>query len=227
MKRFVISSATALSAAVFAFTGTARADDPPPDTSTTTTTTTTTDSQTNQQPPSTPTTPPPSTVVVEPPPPTVVQPTVVQTTPPPVTSDTTTRTEYAGPNKAMIGTGFALLGGTYLASAIVAGTSQHPGDEHLYIPVAGPWIDLANRGDCGAGFARSCDNENTNNALLIGGGILQGVGVLTMIGGFLSPETREVRTVTTTAKAQVYKPTLTLTPVQYRGGGGIGAFGTF
>ena len=54
-----------------------------------------------------------------------------------------------GPNRALLHSGVFMLGVPYVASIIVAAGSDHPGDSNLYLPVAGPWMDLGSRGSCG------------------------------------------------------------------------------
>jgi len=88
--------------------------------------------------------------------------------------------------------GILALGVPYAASVVVAATSDRSEDKHLYIPVAGPWMDLANRSGCGNPGQPSCDKETAYKVLLIGNGILQGVGALEILGSFLFPETRTV-----------------------------------
>jgi hypothetical protein len=130
-----------------------------------------------------------------------------------------------GPNTTMIGSGILVFGVAYGTSAIVAGTSDHPGDKHLYVPVAGPWMDIADRGDCGASSGRSCDNETTNKVLLVADGVFQGLGVLSIIGGMFTPETREM---TETAKKQAPKPSIHVAPARVGSQGyGLTAFGRF
>ena len=132
----------------------------------------------------------------------------------------------SGPNTAMIGTGLVVLGVTYGASAIVAGTSDHQGDSHLYVPIVGPWMDLADRGGCPAG--QTCDSEATSKVMLVLDGIFQGAGVLAILGGFLSPETREVTTTTTTSSAKPKPLQVRVTPARMgRGGSGVAIVGTF
>jgi hypothetical protein len=169
------------------------------------------------------------TVVVQPPAPNasprvaVTQPQPVETRP---VGAETVRAQYAGPNTMLIGSGLLVFGVAYGTSAIVAGTSDHPGDRHLYVPVVGPWMNLADRGSCGGRLDRSCDNETTNKVLLVADGVFQGIGVLSIIGGFLSPEHREV--VTTTAKKGASKPTFHVSPARIGYSGyGLAAFGTF
>lgn len=77
-----------------------------------------------------------------------------------------------------------VLGGSYAASAIVAGTSDRPEDDKLYYPVVGPWMDLADR-DCSA---RPCDNKTLDTALLIAAGVGQGLGALAVVTSLFVPE---------------------------------------
>jgi hypothetical protein len=77
-----------------------------------------------------------------------------------------------------------LLGGSYGASAIVAATSDRAADEKLYYPVAGPWMDLNDR-NCDV---NACPNRTTDTILLIGDGILQGLGALTLVVSLFVPE---------------------------------------
>jgi hypothetical protein len=97
-----------------------------------------------------------------------------------------------GPNRELLHSGIFALGVPYVASVVVAASSDRPEDKHLYIPVAGPWMDLANRSGCGNAGQPSCDKETAYKVLLIGNGILQGVGTLEIFGSFLFPETRTV-----------------------------------
>jgi hypothetical protein len=137
---------------------------------------------------------------------------------------TTTRTP---PNPALLGTGAILLGGPYIAGAIVAATNSHSYDDKLYIPVAGPWIDLGER-PCT--FASRCTNaDHWNAALLIGSGIAQGAGLAMMIASIFVPARTETTTVSN-AKAKPQKPEkphVAVTPVSLHGGAGVGAVGTF
>jgi hypothetical protein len=97
-----------------------------------------------------------------------------------------------GPNRELLHSGIFALGVPYVASVIVAASSDRPEDKNLYIPVAGPWMDFANRSGCGHEGESSCDTETAYKVLLIGNGILQGVGALEIVGSFIFPETRTV-----------------------------------
>lgn len=154
------------------------------------------------------------------------------------TTTTTTAAEYqeavgaekAGykvrPNTAVLATGAAMLVLPYAAGAIVAASNDRDYDDKLWWPVAGPWIDLADRpcglGDCGTA-------EDWNQALLIGSGVLQGAGVLLMITSAFVPETRKSETVASAREKSLAaaKPKVNVTPINVRGGGGVGAVGTF
>jgi hypothetical protein len=95
-----------------------------------------------------------------------------------------------GPNRELLHSGVFALGVPYVASVIVAASSDRSEDKSLYIPVAGPWMDFANRSGCGHEGEPSCDKETAYKVLLIGSGILQGIGALEIVGSFLFPETR-------------------------------------
>jgi hypothetical protein len=162
-----------------------------------------------------------TTVVTQP------QPQPVVVAPQPTGTTAETRRVTTGPDMGLIGTGLAVFGVTYGTSVIVAAASDHQGDDHLYVPIAGPWMDFADRGGCGDGRS-SCDSETTVKVFLALDGIFQAVGVLTMIGGVLHPQTKTVtETRTAMAKKELTKPTLRLTPAHYNHGYGLAAVGTF
>ena len=112
------------------------------------------------------------------------------------------------------------FGVVYGASVIVASTSGHVGDKRLYVPLLGPWLDLADRGSCGGLGNPSCDRETGYKILLIGDGIIQAASAIAILTGILRP-TRVIASRNTTL-------TLQLTPVTVAGGNpGLGAFGRF
>src|SRR5260221_6614268 len=91
----------------------------------------------------------------------------------------------AGPNADLIGVGIFTIALPYFASVGVAMGSDI--DHDLYIPVAGPWLDLAHRPDCGGyGLAQCNDMEPFYKVLLIENGILQGIGALEGLAGMAS-----------------------------------------
>jgi len=123
-----------------------------------------------------------------------------------------------GPNGDLIASGVFTMGIPYAASVIAATESSRPSDNYLYAPVAGPWLNLLNRGECPPSSA--CGNETAYKALLIADGVLQGVGVLQVISGFLFPVTRSVTTVDSAVQVRIV-------PQVGREGYGLTAVGTF
>jgi hypothetical protein len=131
------------------------------------------------------------------------------------------RDAYTGPNRRLIGSGLITFGLSYIPALVVAGTSDQSADHHLYVPIVGPWLDLGDRPGCGPGQI-SCDAETTNRVLLVFDGIFQGIGAVTTVAGFLSPERHEV-----VSTADSDKPTLHLAPANVASGYGVTAFGSF
>jgi hypothetical protein len=131
--------------------------------------------------------------------------------------------EYAGPNRTLLMSGIIVMGVPYLASVGVAASSNHTGDDNLYVPVIGPWLDLGHRGDCPAGSS-ACDNETANKLMIGADGVLQAIGALQIVGSFVFPETRSA----TTVAATKYTPAFTLTPAKMgKTGYGLTAFASF
>jgi hypothetical protein len=112
------------------------------------------------------------------------------------------------------------FGLAYGASVFVAANSSHPGDNRLYVPVLGPWLDIADRGKCGSIANSSCDGETTNKILLVGDGIIQGASAIGFLAGILAPSH--------TAVVASKNATVHVTPVSLAGHSpGVGAFGSF
>jgi hypothetical protein len=131
----------------------------------------------------------------------------------------TRETIYVGPNRALLWSGVVTVGIPYVASAVVGGESAYAPDRALFIPIAGPWVDLSQRSGCPVS-ASSCNTETLNKVLLVGDGLFQGIGALTILSAFLFPERGGVR-------ARVARPELHVTPISLYAGGGLAAFGTF
>jgi hypothetical protein len=213
--RSTVTSIAAVLAASTLWASRASAQDAP------TTTTTTTEVAPATAPPA-PATSSQTNVYVQPAPvgqtTTTAAPVMMQ--PGPVPENTT---EGYAPNTVLLTTGLLLFGIPYVSSVVVAASSDHDGDHHLYIPLAGPWIDMANRGGCPVS-SNGCDNETTYKVLLGVDGVFQAVGALEIVGAFLSPEKRKITTVPATA----YTPEITLQPTKVGGTGyGLGAFARF
>src|SRR4051812_10677135 len=99
--------------------------------------------------------------------------------------ETTVEHEVIRPNRPLLVAGLTVIGATYIPAVAVAATSEHKGDDKLYIPVAGPWWDLAERGGCGN---TGCDREGVYKTLLVGAGIAHAIGVGLVVSSFLVPE---------------------------------------
>lgn len=137
--------------------------------------------------------------------------------------DETVLTETTGPNRAMIRTGVAVFTLSYVPAFLVAATNTRSDDEYLYLPVAGPWLDLTHREPC-----HSCDSESFNKALLVTDGIFQAVGALEIVGSFLFMETRVGATAITKRKTVSAKLIpVSITPAWVGGGYGVSATGAF
>ncbi|HEX4339206.1 MAG TPA: hypothetical protein VH062_25035 [Polyangiaceae bacterium] len=126
------------------------------------------------------------------------------------------------PNSAMLSSGIVGVAVPYLASVVVGAESSHPGDRNLFVPVAGPWMDLSDR-HCQLGS--SCNHEGLYKGLLVVDGIFQGLGALEIVGAFLFPER------VTVTNASRSTPTRTagvhFTPSSVGGGYGLAAVGAF
>jgi len=125
----------------------------------------------------------------------------------------------SGPNRELLHSGIFALGVPYVASVIVAASSDREEDKNLYIPVAGPWMDYANRGSCGHAGEPTCDKETAYKILLVGNGILQGIGALEIVGAFIFPQTR---TVTVASDRRLF-----VAPYYVGTGAGVSAFARF
>lgn len=128
-----------------------------------------------------------------------------------------------GPNRALLRSGIVLFGASYVPAFIVASTNPRSDDDYLYLPVVGPWFDLAKREPC-----VNCDKETLNKALLVTDGIFQGIGALEFVGSFMFMETTIRRTVRAEPRrvASAHIP-LTITPGSISTGYGILASGEF
>jgi hypothetical protein len=109
---------------------------------------------------------------------------------------------------------------------VVAIQSDRKGDDYLYYPVAGPWLDLANRERCS-----TCNHETLNDVLLVTDGVFQGIGALQILGAFMLPEHRTVygttRQARSTAPAPLPRPRLQLKAARVSSGYGVQATALF
>jgi len=124
----------------------------------------------------------------------------------------TETTQKTRPNRPLLVTGGAILVASYTPAVIVAATSDRDEDKRLYIPVAGPWLDLGERGGCGP---NACGTEAVYKGLLIATGVAHAVGLIAVVAAFVTPEER-----TTTTRAKT-----TTTPVVAPAMMGVGGYG--
>lgn len=90
------------------------------------------------------------------------------------------------PHRPLLITGGAIFAATYATTVIAQAANDGP-DTSLYIPVAGPWLHLADRNGT---------EGKTGQTLLIGAsGVMQGVGVGLMLVSLVLPERRAVATI--------------------------------
>jgi hypothetical protein len=126
--------------------------------------------------------------------------------------------ERRGPSWGLLSSGLFVFAGTYTASFVVAATSSHAGDQALYAPIVGPWLDIANR--CPGG----CNGDLGNKVLLGFDGVFQTIGLLSVASAFLLPSRRSRPVAARTETA----PTFRLLPTSYaHGSPGLLAIGTF
>jgi len=125
------------------------------------------------------------------------------------------------PNRSLLRSGVFTLGASYVPALVVAIESDRPADEHLYAPVVGPWLDLADREDCRG----DCDGETVNKVLLVADGIFQGIGALQILGSFVFPETRTGVTISKSDGTPAVA--FTVAPARVARGTGLVATGEF
>lgn len=89
------------------------------------------------------------------------------------------------PNTPLLVTGVVLLGASYGASALGAARSESETDDKLYYPVVGPWMALNDR-DCSAD---PCSRKTLDTTLLVGSGVVQGLGALSVLMSLVIPRT--------------------------------------
>lgn len=132
----------------------------------------------------------------------------------------------------MILSGLLVLGIPYMLSVSVAGESREPTDRWLFLPVVGPFANLAARPECtttNTPFVSSnyCDSDSGTRTLLMLDGLMQvGGAVLTVVG--LSTSRRLYVRDYPYASGTASKFSLTIAPRSYgRSGQGVALAGTF
>ena len=97
------------------------------------------------------------------------------------------------PNRFLLMSGLVIFGAPYVASVGIGAASHHDGDGNLVVPLAGPWIDLAQRPQCPSNT--DCTTENVNRGALIADGVVQTIGALEILGSFVFPQTVDVASI--------------------------------
>lgn len=132
--------------------------------------------------------------------------------------DTVTLYQSVRPNKPLLYTGGILLLGAYVPTAtLTAVNNQDPGaDKALYLPVVGPWMNLADRHS-------DSSSDNTRDTILIAAsGVVQGVGAGLLIASLVIPEKVPAATV------QAGNTKIHFAPTSFGvASAGVGAGGTF
>jgi hypothetical protein len=137
-------------------------------------------------------------------------------------TESSSAAQSGGP--ALLAAGVITFGLAYIPAVSTATTSSLPIDKHLLVPIAGPWIDLANRPNCGPGAALSCNAEIGNQALLIVDGFFQGLALIQILAG----ATQVSRDAATPVAKIEEKPSVRVQPAQLGSGGyGLAALGRF
>jgi hypothetical protein len=95
---------------------------------------------------------------------------------------------YTTMNTPLLASGIVVFGASYGASVIAASQSDNDADDRLWVPIAGPWLDLSDRGDCNI-QNDACDNETTTKVLLVADGVFQAGGAAMILGSMLFPRT--------------------------------------
>jgi hypothetical protein len=136
------------------------------------------------------------------------------------------RTEFVRPNGVLLATGGVTILGSYIPSIVVAASSDHDGDNWLYVPLIGPWVDLGTRGCGDEGNTGTCGVTAFDRVALIANGVAQAAGLAQLVWAFALPQRHLVVTAPSeTGAAQ--KPTFHVMPGSVGRGNGIVAFGTF
>jgi hypothetical protein len=139
----------------------------------------------------------------------------------PPSAESSEKTIEKRPHSTLLSTGVGLFVIGYGSSVVAGAVSNRDEDKNLFIPVVGPWMDLADR-DCGS---RGCGgNEDLAKAMIVTSGIVQGAGVIMGLSSLFIPETTSVKE---ERRSAAVKPTVRVTPVSFGAGAGAGVVGRF
>lgn len=134
----------------------------------------------------------------------------------PAPRESVTVYERHRPHKALFITGASIFLTTYALTASFAAAGERAADRDLFVPGAGPFMNLANR-NC----SRGCITDTRDTALLITSGVLQNIGAVLMItSAFIPNKVPAARITAGSVNMQV-------APTAGAGSAGLGALGTF
>lgn len=94
--------------------------------------------------------------------------------------------ETTSPNTPTITTGVLTFGVSYGAALIAASVSDTAEDRRMFVPLLGPWLDLADRPTCPVAETE-CDRTTTTKILIGADGVFQAIGVVVAVYGLLTP----------------------------------------
>lgn len=128
----------------------------------------------------------------------------------PVIDSTTRRSRR--PNVPLLSTSSLLFLGSYLPTIIYQGAKDR--NDNLYIPIAGPWMDLAQG-----------SHSTAEKTLLSLSGVVQGLGALGIVSSFFIPErkTKNWYLIGSSGRGRG----VSIAPHAARGSYGLGASGRF
>jgi len=109
--------------------------------------------------------------------------------PPPPPSRAYDEVRFVTPNRKLLWASGIVFAAGYVPSVIVAIASSDTSDRYLYIPLAGPWIDLAMR-NCSEPVGVRCPDSTLHGAGLFFDGLLQLAGLVGLVVAFRVPEAR-------------------------------------
>lgn len=143
----------------------------------------------------------------------------VVTAPAPGTRETVKYRIERGPNIPLVVTGSILFIGGYGGALAAGWASDRKEYDQMYIPIAGPFLTLAERGSCAVVPCRGTTGEKV---FLAADGLIQTFGLVSAVAGLIFPETHlvPIRVGSSSVRVQV-------APGGGPGGAGVSAFGSF
>jgi hypothetical protein len=125
--------------------------------------------------------------------------------------------------------GLVVFALSYAPNVYVGATSPLRTDKDLLVPLAGPWVDLAERPKCvpPAGSQAlpisPCIVETISKVAIVTGGAVEALGAILVVSGIPS----STRVSYEGDRFAIKRPTLAVVPTAGPGGTGLGAAGTF